>query len=137
MRAQYEQLLRTRGCKVTPQRLAIFTMLNRTKEHPSAEKIYQALHSEFPMMSLATVYKTLDMLREQGLVCEMGFGDDCNRYDADTHPHSHLICTNCKKILDLDLPDVGDLESKVAQTSGFRLAGHRLEFFGICPACTQ
>ncbi|HDQ35076.1 MAG TPA: transcriptional repressor, partial [Chloroflexi bacterium] len=74
--------LREQGYRLTPQRVALVQLLIDSETHPSAGQIYEQLHAQFPTMSLATVYKTLHLLKEMGEVLELGFGDDDNRYDA-------------------------------------------------------
>ena len=85
-------LLREKGFKVTPQRLAIYSALSGTKEHPSAEMLFNQLQPHYPTMSLATVYKTIEILRELELVQVLNTGEDSFRYDADTSNHPHIRC---------------------------------------------
>jgi Fur family peroxide stress response transcriptional regulator len=89
-------------------------------------------------MSLATVYKTLGLLKEMGEVLELGFRNDDNRYDAhDPAPHPHIICTNCRRIVDLDVAEFEFLARDIAASSGFQVASYRLDFFGVCPDCQE
>jgi len=130
--------LREQGYRLTPQRVALVQLLIDSKTHPSAGQIYEQLHAQFPTMSLATVYKTLHLLKEMGEVLELGFGDDDNRYDAsDPDPHPHLVCIRCRKIIDPDVPVFETLAQEVAAASGYHILSHRLDFFGICPACQE
>ncbi len=130
--------LREAGCRLTPQRLALIEMLSGTDEHPSAAQLYDNLHERFPTMSRATIYKTLNVLKELGEVLEMGFGADDNRYDgASTYPHAHIICTRCRQIIDADLMPVPGLTQQVAERSGYRITGSRVEFYGLCPECQK
>jgi Fur family peroxide stress response transcriptional regulator len=136
---RFENLLarfREQEYRITPQRRALLKLLSVSEEHPSAAEIHEQLHERFPTMSLATVYKTLNLLKEMGEVLELGFGEDENRYDGkDPYPHPHLICVRCHKIIDQDMPEFDALAQKVATNSGFRMTSHRLDVFGICPAC--
>lgn len=128
--------LRAHGHRLTPQRVAIAKLLASSTEHPSAAQIYDQIIEQFPTTSLATVYKTLAILKELGLVLELGFSQDDNRYDGvQPYPHPHLICVRCRKIIDADVEPVADLASKAAKASGYQLVGHRMEFYGICPEC--
>ena len=134
--------LREDGHRLTPQRMAILEILAKSADHPSAEQIYDKVRVDFPMTSLATVYKTVTLLREMGQILALGFTDDSNRYDGrQPSPHSHLICVRCKKIVDSDLGRLdGQLDEgaqQVAQQSGYQMVGHRLDFFGTCPRCQQ
>ncbi|MCL4456416.1 MAG: transcriptional repressor [Nitrospirae bacterium] len=123
------------GLKLTPQRLAILDYLDGNKEHPSAEDIYKAVSKRFPTMSFATVYNTLETLRQKGGVLELTIDPAKKRFDPNTEPHHHLICVGCKKILDihgsyrLPLPD--------EKREGFELIGNHIEFYGLCPKCKK
>ena len=130
--------LRERGYRITPQRLAILKILAVSKEHPSVDQIYEQVKVEFPMTSLATVYKTLIVMKELKEVLEIGLSDGSNRYDGNKpYPHPHLICTKCRKIIDPDLESLRDMTQELAQDTGFKIVTHRLDFFGICPECQK
>lgn len=130
--------LREREYRITPQRLAILKILAVSEGHPSVEKIYSQVKKDFPTTSLATVYKTLIVMKQVGEVLELGFSDDSNRYDGNKpYPHPHLICTVCKKILDPDLGTLKDMTQELIQDTGFKIINHRLDFFGICPDCQK
>ncbi len=137
--ARFEELvkkLRARGHRLTPQRVALLRLLSESEGHPSASQLYDQIKAQFPTTSPATVYKTLNLLKEIGEVLELGFSDDDNRYDgARPYPHPHLICVRCRKILDPDVSLVQDLAREVAQQSGFEILSHRLDFYGLCPDC--
>ena len=124
--------------RITPQRLTILKILASSDGHPSVETIYQKVRRDFPTTSLATVYKTLTVMKEIGEVLELGFGDGSNRYDGSKpYPHPHLICTKCGKIKDPDLETLNDMARELARETGFRIMSHRLDFFGICPECQK
>jgi Fur family peroxide stress response transcriptional regulator len=75
-------------------------------------------------------------MKSLGEVLELGFSDDSNRYDGNNpHPHPHLVCTNCKKIIDPDLSMLQNLTREIVQETGFQIFTHRMDFFGICPEC--
>ncbi|MDF2612829.1 MAG: ferric uptake regulator, Fur family [Clostridia bacterium] len=129
-------ILKEHNLKVTPQRLSIFKTLRSTTAHPSAETIYTSLHDEYPTMSLATVYKTLDALVKQGLIQQLNLGEDSYRYDADTLSHPHIKCTVCHKVADMhDVKSVHPLRDEVANLTQFDLSHEQLYFYGICPDC--
>jgi Fur family peroxide stress response transcriptional regulator len=138
---RYEQLLnrlRQRDYRLTPQRVALIRLLAASKGHPSAAQLYEQLKDEYPTMSLATVYKTLNLLKELDEVLELGFWDDDGRYDGkNPHPHPHLICVRCRQISDPDVAMAEELAQHVAQQSGYRILSHRLDFYGVCPACQR
>ena len=130
--------LRQRDYRLTPQRMAVLKILATDEGHPSVEQIYERVKGDFPMTSLATVYKTVTLLKEIRQVLELGFGNDSSRYDGNKpYPHPHLICTKCKSILDPDVSGLSDLPLQVAQMTGFQITGHRLDFYGICPQCQE
>ena len=130
--------LRQRANRITPQRLAILKILASSDGHPSVEAIYEKVKQDFPTTSLATVYKTLIVMKEIREVLELGFSDGSNRYDGNRpFPHPHLICTKCRKITDPDLGALEDMAQELAQKTGFRIMSHRLDFFGICPQCQE
>ena len=130
--------LRDQGHRLTPQRMAVLSILAESYAHPSAQDIYQQVRRDFPMTSLATVYKTITLLKEMGQVLELGFSDDSSRYDGRLPiPHPHLICVRCKKIIDWESGALSDLTGQVAEKSGYRILGHRLDLLGLCPDCQQ
>jgi Fur family peroxide stress response transcriptional regulator len=106
--------------------------------HPSVEKIYETVRREFPTTSVATIYKTVHVLKQINEVLELGFPDGRNRYDGNKpYPHPHVICVRCQKIIDPDLESVKDMTAEVAGETGFDIVTHRLDFFGICPDCKK
>jgi len=121
------------GLKLTPQRLAILNYLDGNKEHPSAEMIYKAVTKKFPTMSFATVYNTLEHLKERGYLIELSLDPEKKRFDPNPKPHHHLICTKCNKIVDIfyefPLP-LSKLEEEV-----FQILKTHIEFYGKCPKC--
>lgn len=128
--------LKAAGYKLTPQRLAILKVLAASEGHPSAEQVHARLQPEHPSMSLATVYKTIALLKRAGEVLELQFSDRDNRYDGHRpEPHPHLICTACGAIVDPDLPGLDNLAEELSRRTGFVVSSHRLDFYGLCPAC--
>ncbi|MCX7781539.1 MAG: transcriptional repressor [Negativicutes bacterium] len=130
-------LLREQGFKVTPQRLAIYQALAATKSHPSAEMIFHELQPVYPTMSLATVYKTIEILKEMNLVQVLNAGEDSFRYDANTESHPHIRCLSCGRVDDLEGVDESVFIDQVAGKTPYRLTGQQFYFYGVCPACQQ
>jgi Fur family peroxide stress response transcriptional regulator len=129
--------LKSHNLKVTPQRLAIFSYLYSTVEHPNADTIYKALYPSHPSMSLATVYKTLDALNENNLIQILNVGEDSYRYDANTKPHPHAICVKCHKVYDLNL-DLGDyIKKKVNNETEFEFMDEQIYCYVKCPDCQK
>jgi Fur family peroxide stress response transcriptional regulator len=130
--------LRESGHRLTPQRMAVLRTLAVSEGHPSVEQIYERVKADFPMTSLATIYKTVTLLKEMGEVLELGFSDDSNRYDGNKpYPHPHLICTKCRNIVDPEVVTLHELRQEVAQSTGYQIVSHRLDFFGLCPQCQE
>ncbi len=130
-------MLRENGFKVTPQRLAIYSALAATKAHPSAEMLFNELQPHYPTMSLATVYKTIEILRELNLVQILNTGEDSFRYDADTSNHPHIRCLACQRVDDVDPVEWGSFYQTVGDSTGYDLRGHQFYFYGVCPACQR
>ena len=130
------QKLRDNGHKITPQRLAIISILAKSEGHPSVEIIHDQVRKDFPTMSLATVYRNILLIKSLGEVLELGFPDGSNRYDGNRpYPHPHVICVVCKKIVDPDLESLDEMKKEVALETDFKILNHRLDFFGICSNC--
>jgi Fur family peroxide stress response transcriptional regulator len=128
--------LKERNHRLTPQRLAVLKILAAGEGHPSVERIYEQIRPDFPTTSLATVYKTVTLLKEMDEVLELGFNNGGNRYDGSKpYPHPHLICTQCGAIQDLEVDALSDIPRQVAQDTGYRIVSHRLDFFGVCQKC--
>jgi Fur family transcriptional regulator, peroxide stress response regulator len=130
--------LKSRDFRITPQRLAILKILAASESHPSVDDIYKEVKTLFPTTSLATVYKTVSLLKELNEVLELGFPDGSNRYDGfNPVPHPHAICMKCKKIMDPELMNIEALSEEMSRKTGYKIFHHRLDFFGLCPECQQ
>lgn len=129
-------LLRNNGYKVTPQRLAVYEAIDHNTTHPSAETIYKQLQPHYPSMSLATVYKTMEIFADIGIVKILQCGEDAHRYDYDTSQHAHIRCIKCNKVFDVQI-DESVLASQAALQSGFDVEEINLSFVGVCAACKK
>jgi len=130
--------LKDKNFRLTPQRLAVLKILAGNKTHPSVAQVYDEVKIEFPTTSLATVYKTIVLLKDLNEVLELGFPDGSNRYDGyKPFPHPHMICTRCKKIVDPELNSLSDLNKEMSRKTGYQILYHRLDFFGLCPECRK
>jgi Fur family peroxide stress response transcriptional regulator len=128
--------LKEHDFRLTPQRLAVLKVLAVSEGHPTVERIYETVRAEFPTTSIATIYKTVNLLKELNEVLELGFPDGSNRYDGNKpYPHPHLICTKCKRIIDPNLGSLKDLTKEVIKETGFQILNHRVDFFGTCRDC--
>lgn len=134
---QVEQIiasLRDEGFRITPQRMAIVDYLIKTEDHPSAEHIHKVIRRRYPMVSLSTVYKTLDLLKEKKLVNEMGVEGEA-RFDAHTDEHINLVCMNCGKIDDVDEGLLKEIQAKAARKSKYLVLKSSFELSGYCSDC--
>ena len=125
--------LKKSGVRITPQRHAILEYLISSESHPTADDIYKALESDFPNMSVATVYNNLRVFRNAGLIKELTYGDASSRFDFVTHDHYHIICDQCGTIVDFHHPGLEEVERLASHVTGFEVNSHRLEVYGTCP----
>jgi Fur family peroxide stress response transcriptional regulator len=129
--------LRDKGFKVTPQRLAIYDILAKSEEHPNAEMIYDKVRYNYPTISLATVYKNLEILKSIGLIQILNVGEDSFRYDADTSIHPHVRCLTCGTVENLHQVDSKSFIEEVIEKCDYLLHGQHFYFLGICPDCNE
>lgn len=125
-----------RSTKHFRKRDAILSCIRGTKEHPSADWVYEHVRLQVPDISLATVYRNLALFKEQGLIASLGTVGGVERFDGNTAPHVHFICTDCGRVLDLhgmQLP--AELNQAAARCAGGRVEGCRLTFTGLCANC--
>jgi len=130
--------LKEKGHRITPQRLVILRALVESQSHPSVEDIFAKVRVHFPTTSLATVYKTISVIKELGEVLELEFSSGHNRYDGHKpYSHPHLLCVKCKRIVDPELSSLAHLTRELVSDTGYRILSHRLDFYGICPKCQK
>jgi Fur family peroxide stress response transcriptional regulator len=138
MSARFIETLRRAGLRVTNQRVAVCDFLVRTKSHPTPSQVYEAVHREHPEISQATVYNTLNTLRDLGAIVEISAGTEHTHYELDTSPHINLICLRCHQVSDLQdnlAPDL--LMDSIFHNTGFRATTLQVQVTGFCPACQQ
>ena len=126
--------LREEGFRITPQRIAIVDYLLKTEDHPSAERIHKIIQKKYPMVSLSTVYKTLELLKEKKLVNEIEVDGEA-RFDAHTNDHINLVCMNCGKIEDIDENSLKEIQVRAARKSKYLILKGSFELFGYCSNC--
>lgn len=121
--------------KFSRQRESIKEYLMHTKDHPTADSVYMHVREQYPNISLGTVYRNLNLLVDQGEATKVECGDGYDHFDATCTPHYHFICRECKRVMDLDLPNI-DLINTLAQ-SNFPgvVENHSVYFTGLCPDC--
>jgi len=120
--------------KLTPQRLAVMDYLKGNKEHPSAENIYRAIKAKYPTISLATIYNTLEALKNHGIVQELQIDPRKKRYDSDTTSHNHLMCIECGRVE--DIYEERALEN-VETIKRYKILKSSVSYYGICPECLK
>ena len=131
------QQLRERRIAVTPQRLAVMGALQSRRDHPTADHIYQEVRRQLPAISFNTVYKTLEVLCQKGMVIKVNPLHAVARYDGVTGQHAHLICRQCHQIIDLDWEASEVPALPAAELHGFQIEHPSLTFWGLCPGCQQ
>jgi Fur family peroxide stress response transcriptional regulator len=131
------EALRSNGYKATPQRIAICRIALSSRAHPSAQQVYDEVKKIQPTVSLATVYKTLELLRDLELVQEINFPNGQARFDSYMNPHINLVCLKCGNITDLDDIIVEEITRKVAAATKFKPTGQRMDVYGICQKCSD
>ena len=120
------------------KRDAILNCVRSTDAHPSADWVYEHVKEQIPDISLATVYRNLSLFKEQGLIQSLGTVKGVERFDGNTEPHVHFICTLCGAVQ--DLPEISvpeELNSAVARSSGGRVDTCQLSFTGVCGECAK
>ena len=121
--------------KYSRQREALLKLLQNVKTHPDAGGLYARLKQDFPNISLATVYRNLNLLCETGEIVKLDVGTGIEHYDAATENHYHFVCKNCGAILDLDLPELAGLDHGIELQYGVRVNRHSLILYGFCQQC--
>ena len=134
----YVETLRSRGYRITPQREMIIEELTRTNAHMAAEEIHEALQEKTKSMNIATIYRTLDMLVEEGLACRNDLGSGCIVYAITRHgPHIHLVCRLCGQVIEADHSSISYLGEILKQEYGFDADLRHISLSGICATCQK
>ena len=130
--------LRQYGYKLTPQRRVVIRAIASSQDHLTPTAIYEKVHQDYPDIGLVTIYRTLEILAQLGLICELHAGGSCHSYtiSASGH-HHHLICSNCGRVIDFIGYDLSELEQKLSLETGFEVKDHLLEFIGLCQVCQE
>jgi Fur family transcriptional regulator, ferric uptake regulator len=131
-------LLKRSGHKLTPQRLAIIKIVMESRELLSPAVLYEKVRQIDPEVGEVTVYRTLNILTELGLVCIVHTGENTHSYiSRPPEHHDHLICSKCGKVIDFMDCNVTDLEQRLMSKTGFTIREHRLDFYGECRHCND
>ena len=121
--------------RMTPQRRQIFDVLRGTKSHPTASQVYDAVRAALPRISIATVYRNLDVLTRCGLARKLDMVGGEAHYDADMSAHHHIRCSGCGRVDDVRVTGLEAPLRTVSTETGYAVTGHRQEFEGLCPTC--
>jgi len=134
--------LKKKGYKLTPQRRSIVdTIIENEGQHLTAEEIYDKVKKSCPEIGLATVYRTILLLEELGVISKLDLNDGCSRYEIvhsnETHRHHHLICNNCHEVSEVQADLLEDLEAGIEKQYRFKILDHSVKFYGICHKCQE
>jgi Fur family ferric uptake transcriptional regulator len=132
--AAFLEFIQSKGLKTTRQRSTIVQVFFRLRGHISVEELLREVKKVNPRIGYATVYRTLHLLVESGLVEERRFGDGLARYEGrnEVEHHDHMICLECGKIREFSNPKLLELQEQLAVENGFKIFRHRLELYGSC-----
>ena len=124
------------GVALTPRREKLLQVLAASEHHPSVSEIHEQVKSFFPRTSLATIYNTIELLKETGQVLEIEFSGASNRYDGRRpQSHPHLVCLGCAKIEDMDTVETDEPLEAISAATGYEIVRHRTDYYGTCSDC--
>ena len=123
--------------RLTKQRNVILDELRSARTHPSAIEVYQRVRKRLPNISLATVYRNLEVLSESGMISKLELAGTRKRFDGFTENHYHVRCTECDRVDDLPLDPIPTIDESVGALVDYEILSHRLEFVGVCPRCRR
>ncbi|MDZ7699417.1 MAG: transcriptional repressor [Deltaproteobacteria bacterium] len=127
--------------RLTKQRQVILETLKSDYSHPTADEVYEKVRHQLPKISLATVYRNLEILAETGLIQELDPGRKQMRFDPNTHAHYHLTCVRCGRVEDMagDISEspMKNIEKALGRLTKYGIFGHKLEFVGLCSKCME
>ena len=119
------------------QRDVILEELRRIQKHLSADEVYALVRQKLPRISLGTVYRNLEVLTEMGEIQTLELGGSVKRYDWEPNKHYHIRCMQCGLVEDAPIAPLQQVEDELYGATVFNIIGHRLEFEGLCPACSR
>lgn len=121
--------------RMTKQKKVILDVLRSTQSHPTADWVYEQARKHLPDISLGTVYRNLNFLRDMGEIMELNYGSSFSRFDGNPVNHYHFACKGCGKIFDINISLANEMEKDVEINTGFQVDSHRIEFYGSCNEC--
>jgi Fur family ferric uptake transcriptional regulator len=132
-----KKMLRRAGKRVTPQRVLILETLQEAGGHLDADRIYSLVKRKMPRLSLSTVYRTLTILKEEGLIEELHLGEEHHHYEIKGNGHHHLICRGCGKVIEFEWPFSERLIQDLGEEYDFEITGMHLDLMGYCDRCRK
>ena len=141
----FKDLLRSKGLKITTQRIAILDVLrNHPDQHLTAEEIYENVKEQYPEIGLATVYRTIQLLSDLHLIDKLNLDDGYARYEIGNgdgklknHHHHHLICLRCHDVISFQDDLLEELETSIKRQMEFEVVDHEVKLYGYCKKCRE
>lgn len=137
---EFKGILKANSLKFTTQREAILSTLYNNPQHFTSENLYLLVKQKHPKLNIgiATVYRTLSLLEENGIVSTISLGTQGKKFEIANKPHhDHLICSSCGKIVEFENEQIETLQHQIARENGFVLTDHLMQLYGICPECQK
>lgn len=137
---RFKDILKHNNLKFTKQREAILKTLYNNDEHFSPESLYMLIKENYPELGvgIATVYRTLNLLEDSGMVTSLSFGSSGKKYELGNKPHhDHMICKSCGKIIEFEDDEIEQKQLEIASKYGFKLTGHIMQLYGVCKDCQK
>ena len=137
---RFKNIIKAKGLKYTLQREVILQTLYENPQHLTSDTLYMLVKEKHPNLNIgtATVYRTLSLLEESGLVSSISLGAEGKKYEIANKPHhDHLICAKCGKIVEFENEQIEALQEQIAKENGFKLTDHLMQLYGICPECQR
>ena len=133
--ARFEEVCRDAGLRLTPQRMEVFREVAQTGDHPDAEMVYKRLRERMPTVSLDTVYRTLWLLNDHGLIATLGPSRERTRFDANLTRHHHFVCVRCGSMRDFHSAELDSLKLPSSARALGRIETTLVEVRGVCRDC--
>ena len=130
------EAFRKNGLRATPQRIAIAQVVLNSKDHPTAEQVFDFVKMAYPSISLSTVYNTLNTMRDVNMLQELAFGNN-HRYDPNLSIHVNLVCQKCGDIIDIESKTIEKEVERISKRRRVSITGHRFDLYGICRRCEE
>ncbi len=137
---EFKKLLKTNNLKFTKQREAILKVLYTNSDHFSPESLHALIKRDYPNLNvgIATIYRTLNLLEENGIVTSISFGVQGKKFELGNKPHhDHMICVNCGKIIEFEDEVIEKRQYEIAKKYDFKIEHHLMQLFGLCKECQK